>query len=52
MHPAAIDETEAALVWYQRRSERVARAFLDELERVIDSIARNPAQFIRYAFDT
>jgi toxin ParE1/3/4 len=42
IHPAALEEAEAAVDWYAQRSKRAAEMFLDELDRAIEQIARNP----------
>jgi plasmid stabilization system protein ParE len=38
LHPAAIDEAEAAARWYRERSPRAAKRFANELNQVIDRI--------------
>jgi len=45
IHPAALEEAEAAVDWYAQRSRRAAGLFLDELDRAIDRIGRNPEQY-------
>jgi plasmid stabilization system protein ParE len=40
IHPAALEEVEAAADWYAQRSRRTAERFLDELDLAIDQIAR------------
>lgn len=52
IHPAALEEAEAATEWYRRRSPQVAGMFLDELDRTIDRIGVHPGQFPEYAFGT
>ncbi len=52
IHPAALEEAEAAVDWYRRRSRRAAEMFLDELEGAIGRIHKNPEQFPRYEFGT
>ena len=52
IHPAALEEAEAAAEWYGRRSMRAAWMFLDELDHAIDRIADHPGQFPEYAFGT
>src|SRR5438105_2102689 len=52
VHPAALEEAEAATDWYAQRSRRAAERFLDELDRAIDQIARNPAQYAVHEFGT
>lgn len=52
VHPAALDEAEAATDWYARRSVSAARMFLDELDRAIDQIAENPYRYRAYESGT
>ena len=52
IHPAALEEAEAATDWYAQRSSRAAERFLDELDRAVDQIARNPKQYAGHDFGT
>lgn len=52
IHPAALEEAEAAIEWYGLRSIRAAGMFLDELENAIDRIGCNSGHFPAYAFGT
>ncbi len=52
IHPAALEEAEAATKWYRLRSMRAAEMFLDTLERAIERIGDHPRQFPEYAFGT
>jgi len=52
IHPAALEEAEAATEWYRRRSLRAAEMFLDEIDRAIERIGGHPGQFPEYAFGT
>ena len=52
IHPAALEEAEAATEWYRRRSVRAAGMFLDELDRAIERVGDHPGQFPEYAFGT
>ena len=52
IHPAALEEAAAATDWYAQRSRRAAERFLDELERALDQIARNPARYPLHEFGT
>jgi toxin ParE1/3/4 len=52
IHPAALEEAEAATEWYERRSSRAAGLFLDELDLAVDRIRDNPGQFPVYGFGT
>ncbi len=52
IHPAALEEAEAAVDWYAQRSPRAAERFLDELDRAIDQIAENPRQYSLHDFAT
>jgi len=45
IHPAALEEAEAATDWYRQRSVRAAEMFADELDRAVNRIADHPAQF-------
>ena len=47
-----MDEAEAAVEWYRRRSVRAAEMFVDELDRAIERIGEHPRQFPEYAFGT
>ncbi|MGA2724883.1 MAG: type II toxin-antitoxin system RelE/ParE family toxin [Bryobacteraceae bacterium] len=50
MHPASLEEAEAATEWYRLRSVRAAEMFMDELDRAIERIGDHPGQFPEYAF--
>jgi plasmid stabilization system protein ParE len=52
IHPDALEEAEAAVDWYARRSWRAARLFLDELDRAIDRIGQNPELYPSHDFGT
>ncbi|MGH9627143.1 MAG: type II toxin-antitoxin system RelE/ParE family toxin [Bryobacteraceae bacterium] len=52
IHPAALEEAEAATDWYAQRSRRAAERFLDELDSAMDQISRNPGQFPSYHLGT
>ncbi len=41
-HPEAVKETEAAVDWYAKRSIRVARRFLFELELALRTVDASP----------
>lgn len=47
LHPAAIEEAEAAARWYMERSPRAAQKFVDELNQVIDKILEAPHRWPR-----
>jgi plasmid stabilization system protein ParE len=47
LHPAALEEAEAAVHWYRERSPRAARRFVDELNQVIDRILEAPHRWPR-----
>lgn len=49
IHPSALEEAEAAIEWYGRRSVRAAGMFLDELDRHQPNW-RPPGQFPDYVF--
>ena len=52
LHPAAFDETEAAIDWCRRCSVRATQLFLDELDRAIDRLEKDATQFPEYLFGT
>lgn len=52
IHPAALDEAQAAIDWYRARSMRAAWRFLDELSSAIERISKEPAQFPVFDFGT
>ena len=52
IHPAALEEAEAVIEWYRRRSTRAAEMFVDELDRAIERIGHHPGQSPEYAFRT
>jgi plasmid stabilization system protein ParE len=47
-HPEAQAEYQAALAWYHARSQQAADRFEAEVERVLGSVAANPAMFPLY----
>lgn len=47
LHPAAVEEAEAAARWYRQRSPRAAKRFVDELNLVIDRILEAPHRWPR-----
>ncbi|HEY1183221.1 MAG TPA: type II toxin-antitoxin system RelE/ParE family toxin [Bryobacteraceae bacterium] len=52
IHPAALEEAEAATEWYRQRSVRAAEMFLDEIDRAIERIGGHSGEFPEYAFGT
>jgi plasmid stabilization system protein ParE len=52
IHPAALEEVEAATDWYAERSRRAAEVFLKELERSIRQISERPEQFPEFKCGT
>jgi len=52
IHPAALEEAEAATDWYRERSRRAAERFLNELGRAIEQISGHPEQYPELAFGT
>jgi plasmid stabilization system protein ParE len=52
IHPAAVREAEAAIEWYQQRSERAAERFVQELTEMIRRIEREPDRFPIFHFGT
>jgi toxin ParE1/3/4 len=47
LHPAAVEEAEAAARWYRERSPRAANRFVSELNQVIDKILEAPRRWPR-----
>jgi plasmid stabilization system protein ParE len=52
IHPAALEEAEAATDWYAERSRRAAVGFLKELGRSIRQVSERPEQFPEFEFGT
>ena len=48
IHPEALSEAEAAILWYGERSSRAPAAFIEELERAITSIVDAPKRWPIY----
>jgi plasmid stabilization system protein ParE len=44
-HPEAVEEAEAAFIWYRERSESAAKAFLLEIDRALEEIAEAPRRW-------
>lgn len=51
-HPKAIAEASAATRWYQERSFAAAKAFISELDRIIEKIIETPEIYPSYIGDT
>jgi plasmid stabilization system protein ParE len=45
IHPGALAEAEAAVSWYVERSSRAPVAFLEEIDRAIESILNAPKRW-------
>ncbi len=45
LHPDAQREYQAAIAWYQQRSQSAARRFVAEVDRVVAMIAAQPDRF-------
>lgn len=41
-HPDAVDEAQAARIWYAERSQSAGNSFLAELDRGIESVSESP----------
>jgi toxin ParE1/3/4 len=52
IHPAALEEAEAAMAWYAKRSLLAGEALSNELERAIEQISEHPKQYQLYEFGT
>lgn len=48
LHPAAIEDAQAAKDWYAEHNVAIAQAFVDELDRAMGLIATRPHQFPTY----
>ncbi len=51
-HPKAIAEASAPARWYQERSFVAAKAFISELDRIIEKIIETPGIYPCYIGDT
>lgn len=51
-HPEAVEEAEAALIWYAKRSTRAAQRFLEELEFAIEVITEAPDRWPEFGHGT
>jgi len=45
IHPDALAEAEAAVAWYAERSSRAPAAFIEEIDRAIQSILNAPKRW-------
>jgi len=45
IHPDALDEAESAVSWYVERSERAPAAFIEEIDKAIQSILNAPKRW-------
>jgi len=45
IHPEAVAEAEAAIDWYAERSSRAPAAFMEELDKAIESIREAPKRW-------
>jgi toxin ParE1/3/4 len=52
LHPADLEEAEAAMDWYGKRSGRAARSLLNELDRTIEQISLHPKRYWLREFKT
>jgi plasmid stabilization system protein ParE len=51
-HPSAIEEAQAARIWYQERSPAVAASFVLELDRALAMVAEAPQRWPHYVHGT
>lgn len=51
IHPEALAEAEAAVIWYGERSSRAPAAFIEELDNAIKSILDNPRRWPVFELD-
>jgi plasmid stabilization system protein ParE len=52
LHPEAINEAEAGLLWYLERSRSAAEQFLVALDRAVDQVREAPERWPRYVAGT
>ena len=52
IHPEALDEAQAAFLWYSERSDAAGDSFMVELDRGIDQILERPQTWPRYLYGT
>jgi plasmid stabilization system protein ParE len=45
IHPEALAEAEAAVAWYAGRSSHAPKAFIEEIDKAIDSILNAPKRW-------
>jgi|SRR6185312_3239978 plasmid stabilization system protein ParE len=45
IHPDALAEAEAAVAWYAERSEHAPAAFIEEIDKAIQSILNSPKRW-------
>ena len=51
IHPEAVAEAEAAIDWYAERSSRAPTAFMEELDKAIESIREAPKRWPIFDLD-
>lgn len=51
-HPAALEESAAAELWYREHSDTAAAAFVAELDRAVEQIGSAPERWPRHARGT
>jgi plasmid stabilization system protein ParE len=52
LHPEAVDEAQAARIWYAERSQSAADSFLAELDYGIESISSAPERWPLFVHGT
>lgn len=52
LHPAAIEEAQAAYQWYYDKEPDIAIAFMAELDQAINKVVQNPSQWSPYLHGT
>ena len=45
IHPAALAELKAAVIWYQERNQTAANNFVSEVDRVLELVIAAPARW-------
>lgn len=51
IHPEALAEAEAAVIWYGERSSRAPAAFIEEIDKAIQSILDAPQRWPIFDLD-
>jgi toxin ParE1/3/4 len=52
IHPAALEELNAAVAWYLERSESAAVDFVNEVDRAMDLVLASPLRWPKADYET